>query len=226
MASVTTTGKIVPPPVDEPAAAKPPPSKIEGGPIEAAARKTEDSVAEAAAAHAVMAGNMSGGGAVEVKVPGPKMPSNGDGPSFADTYTAAVGSLHQMKSDGAADALTKAPAETLNPIHQGGGGLPFEPEDEVFPDTTGGAHIGRHWRTPQSRFHPAELAKGVKMEMEHTDSHTIALEIAKDHLSELPDYYSRLEKMEKRAFAERKKKAHTTKKNGRRNKRTHRRRHR
>lgn len=224
MASVTTTGKIVPAPVAEPDAAKPPPAKIEGGPIEAAAQKTENSVAEAAAAHSVMAGNMSGG-AVEVKVPGPKMPSNGDGPSFADVYAGAVSSLHQMKSDGAADALTSAPAEKLNPVHQGGGALAFEPEDTVFPDKTGGARIGRHWSTPQSRFHPKELAKGVKMEMEHTDSHRIALEIAKDHLSELPDYYTRLEKMEKRAFAERKKKAHT-KKNGRGNKRTHRRRHR
>lgn len=223
MASVTTTGKIVPASVDTPDAATPPPANIPGGAIEAAAAKTAAGIAEASAAHSVMAGNMSGGGDVEVKVPGVKMPTNGDGPSFADTYTSAVGSLHQMKSDGAADSLTSAPAEVLAP--QSAGGLAMEPagSDNVY--DRGGARIGRHWRTPQSRFHPGELAKGVKMEMEHTDSPRIALEIAKDHLSELPDYYTRLEKMEKRAFAERKKKAHT-KKNGRRNKRTHRRSHR
>ena len=225
MASVTTTGKIIPAPVDEPAAAKPPPAKVEGGPIEAAAQKTENSVAEAAAAHSVMAATgMTGGGDVEVKVPGAKMPTNGDGPSFGDTYVKAVESLHALKSDGAQDALVTAPAEVLNPAQQGGG-LPLEPESPDNLYNRGGS-IGRHWRTPQSRFHPAELAKGIKMEMEHTDNHRIALEIAKDHLSELPDYYSRLERMEKRAFAERKKRRHSTKKNGRGNKRTHRRRHR
>ena len=228
MASVTSpSGKIVPASVEEPPAAKPPSAKIEGGPIEAAAQKTEAGIAEAAAAHSVLAGSgMSGGGDVEVKVPGPRMPTSGDGPSFADNYTSAVQTLHQMKSDGAADQLHSAPAETLNPVHQGGGSLTFEPETLVTPDKTGGAHIGRHWRTPQSRYHPTELAKGVKMELEHTNDHRIALEIAKDHLSELPDYYSRLERMEKRAFAERKKKGPKTRKNGRGNKRTHRRRHR
>jgi hypothetical protein len=227
MASVTSpTGKITPASVEEPDAAKPPPAKIEGGPIEAAAQKTEAGIAEAAAAHSVLSGTgMSGGADVEVKVPGARMPSGGDGPSFGDNYTKAVETLHALKSDGAADSLTSAPAETLNPVKQGGG-LAFEPEQIVTPDKTAGALIGRHWRTPQSRFHPAELAKGVKMELEHTSDHRIALEIAKDHLSELPDYYTRLERMEKRAFAERKKKGPKTRKNGRGNKRTHRRRHR
>jgi hypothetical protein len=228
MESVTSpTGKITPASVEEPAAAKPPPAKIEGGPIEAAAQKTEAAIAEAAASNSVLASSsMSGGADVEVKIPGAQMPSGGDGPAFADNYTKAVETLHALKSDGAADSLTSAPAEIVNPTKQGGGSLAFEPEQIVTPDKTAGALIGRHWRTPQSRFHPAELAKGVKMEMEHTDNHRIALEIAKDHLSELPDYYSRLERMEKRAFAERKKKGPKTRKHGRGNKRTHRRRHR
>lgn len=208
MASVTANGKITPASVGEPAAAKPPPTSVPGGPIDGAAAKTADSVAEAAAAHQILAApNMAGGG-VEVKPPGGAMPTNG-GTSFGDTYVAAVGSLHQLASDGSADTLVTAPPETVDPAHVGGG-----------------ARIGRHWKTPQSRYHASELAKGVKMEMEHTDSHTIALEIAKDHLSELPDYYSRLERMEKRAFAERKKKGHKTRKHGRGNKRTHRRRNR
>jgi hypothetical protein len=41
------------------------------------------------------------------------------------------------------------------------------------------------------------LKLGIKVEMEHIDDESIAKEIAKDHLSELPDYYSRLVKMEK-----------------------------
>jgi len=37
---------------------------------------------------------------------------------------------------------------------------------------------------------------GTKIELEHVLDSTIATEIALDHLSELPDYYSRLRKME------------------------------
>ena len=46
-------------------------------------------------------------------------------------------------------------------------------------------------------FDPAELAKGIKVEMEHTQDANQAKEIAKDHLSEVPEYYQKLEKMEK-----------------------------
>jgi hypothetical protein len=42
-----------------------------------------------------------------------------------------------------------------------------------------------------------ELESGTKVEMEHTDDKSKAKEIAMDHLAEIPDYYSRLEKMEK-----------------------------
>ena len=42
-----------------------------------------------------------------------------------------------------------------------------------------------------------ELNKGIKVELEHTDSKEMAEEIAMDHLSEMPDYYTRLDKMEK-----------------------------
>lgn len=41
-----------------------------------------------------------------------------------------------------------------------------------------------------------QLAKGIKVEFEHTDDVQKATEIAKDHLVELPDYYDRLEEME------------------------------
>lgn len=42
-----------------------------------------------------------------------------------------------------------------------------------------------------------EIEMGVKVELEHTDSKKIAKEIAMDHLTEIPDYYTRLKKMEK-----------------------------
>lgn len=44
-----------------------------------------------------------------------------------------------------------------------------------------------------------QLTKGIKIESEHTKDKNIAKEIALDHLSEIPDYYTRLEKMEKTA---------------------------
>jgi hypothetical protein len=42
----------------------------------------------------------------------------------------------------------------------------------------------------------AQLEKGKKVEMEHTDDPKKAEEIAKDHLMEMPDYYDKLEKIE------------------------------
>ena len=41
-----------------------------------------------------------------------------------------------------------------------------------------------------------QLAIGIKVEKEHTSSDSVAREIALDHLMELPDYYTKLEKME------------------------------
>jgi hypothetical protein len=43
----------------------------------------------------------------------------------------------------------------------------------------------------------AQIRKGVKIEMEHTDDKKRAAEIAMDHITEFPDYYDRLIKMEK-----------------------------
>ena len=43
---------------------------------------------------------------------------------------------------------------------------------------------------------PKELAIGIDVEKEHSDSEELAKEIALDHLAEIPDYYTRLKKME------------------------------
>lgn len=47
-----------------------------------------------------------------------------------------------------------------------------------------------------SGFDPKQLAMGKKVEMEHTDDPRKAEEVARDHLTEFSDYYSRLKKME------------------------------
>lgn len=45
----------------------------------------------------------------------------------------------------------------------------------------------------------AQIEKGIKVEMEHTSDKEKATEIATDHVSEFPDYYDRLDKMEGKA---------------------------
>jgi len=44
-----------------------------------------------------------------------------------------------------------------------------------------------------------ELSLGIDIEKEHTSSPVIAERIAKDHLAEIKDYYTRLKKMEEEA---------------------------
>lgn len=46
---------------------------------------------------------------------------------------------------------------------------------------------------------PDELAMGIKIEAEHTGNKMMAKRIALDHLCEIKDYYTRLDKMEKEA---------------------------
>jgi hypothetical protein len=61
--------------------------------------------------------------------------------------------------------------------------------------------------TPDENYDPYELAEGVRVEHEHTKgappelAGVIAKSIAKDHLDEYPDYYSRLLNMEAKAAA-------------------------
>lgn len=43
-----------------------------------------------------------------------------------------------------------------------------------------------------------ELDKGTGVEKEHTTKTDVAKEIAKAHIDELPDYYEKLEKIEKK----------------------------
>ena len=53
-----------------------------------------------------------------------------------------------------------------------------------------------------SEFNSQQIMIGMGIEMEHTDDPKIALEIAMDHLTEIPDYYTRLDAMEKEAGVE------------------------
>jgi hypothetical protein len=48
-------------------------------------------------------------------------------------------------------------------------------------------------------YDPEQLKMGIKVEYEHTNYTLISEKIAKDHLAEISDYYTRLDKMEKDA---------------------------
>ena len=56
--------------------------------------------------------------------------------------------------------------------------------------------IGKHDFMPDSEFDVKELAMGIEVEREHSSNPIIAKLVAKDHLVELKNYYSRLKKME------------------------------
>ena len=47
-----------------------------------------------------------------------------------------------------------------------------------------------------AQYDPEQLARGVKVEREHTDNDALALEITMDHLDEFEDYYIFLDMME------------------------------
>jgi inner membrane protein involved in colicin E2 resistance len=57
--------------------------------------------------------------------------------------------------------------------------------------------VGKHNHIPDDEFDPKQLEMGIQVEFEHTDDFSIAKFIAKDHLAECNEYYTRLLKMEK-----------------------------
>jgi len=57
--------------------------------------------------------------------------------------------------------------------------------------------VGKNWFIPDSEFDEKELTMGIEVELEHTNNPFIAKCIAKDHLAECPNYYTRLSKLEK-----------------------------
>lgn len=55
---------------------------------------------------------------------------------------------------------------------------------------------------PDGKYNTKQLKQGIKVELEHTDKREIAKIIAKHHLDEIPDYYTRLIEMEEEAERE------------------------
>ena len=57
-------------------------------------------------------------------------------------------------------------------------------------------NLGKHNDVPDDKFCRHELRMGIETEYEHTKDYEEAKAIAKDHLMELPDYYTKLKKTE------------------------------
>jgi hypothetical protein len=55
--------------------------------------------------------------------------------------------------------------------------------------------------SPLTGIEEVDVEKGLKVELEHTEDEEIARQIAIDHLAEDPDYYEKLEKVEKKSFS-------------------------
>jgi hypothetical protein len=51
-------------------------------------------------------------------------------------------------------------------------------------------------KQPYEKYNEEQLLKGIKIEKEHFDDEEICVIISANHLDEIPDYYTRLEKME------------------------------
>jgi len=66
---------------------------------------------------------------------------------------------------------------------------------------------GKADKMTDSDFPKKQMEMGQKVEMEHTDDSQKAREIARDHLEEFDDYYTRLDKMEEEAKKAKEKKA-------------------
>jgi hypothetical protein len=60
-------------------------------------------------------------------------------------------------------------------------------------------NAGKYKQNPPEDVNEEELKRGIEVEMEHTNSPALSRRIALDHLAEIPDYYTRLDKMEKEA---------------------------
>lgn len=94
--------------------------------------------------------------------------------------------------------FVKNPNPPDEKVHGLAGSLGMEPdkfETHVYKILSDLIHLGRS-KNFTGKYDPKELAMGTKVELEHMPYPLIAEKIAKDHLAEIPDYYTRLKKME------------------------------
>ena len=67
----------------------------------------------------------------------------------------------------------------------------------VIAESGGADGIGKHDDVDDSSFNADQFAKGIEIEREHSDDLEVIESLVRDHLSEDPNYYTKLIKMEK-----------------------------
>lgn len=100
------------------------------------------------------------------------------------------------------DFFAKNPKPSDEQVHNLADDLGLNPHDletKIYKLLTDFFASGRWNENGQPGVDPDELRAGIKVEKEHTTNIKIAERIAKDHLAEIKDYYTRLSKMEKKA---------------------------
>jgi hypothetical protein len=75
-------------------------------------------------------------------------------------------------------------------------------EEKIYKLLGSFASKGEYNKKNPKTLDKKELSRGMEVEMEHTSSPAISRRIAEDHLAEIPDYYTRLDKMEAAAEKE------------------------
>ena len=95
----------------------------------------------------------------------------------------------------------KNPKPTDDQIHEfaSSEGINKHKFEEIIYDLLGSFLGQGRAKDFKGTYDPKELKMGIEIEYEHTTNPMIAERIAKDHLSEFSDYYTRLNKMEKEA---------------------------
>lgn len=107
----------------------------------------------------------------------------------ADTYKAPIQSPEVNPDEPPKPSIDPNPDDVEALIRSKETPPEVNPDDEAM---IGGVGDGSNL----AQLAPDQVLKGIEVEMEHTEDPRIALEIVIDHLTELPDYYTRLEKME------------------------------
>lgn len=102
------------------------------------------------------------------------------------------------------DFFTKNPNPDDSKVHNFASSLGIDPDEfekSIYQLLSGllSKGMARKAKITPDKVDSKELAMGIKVETEHTDDSDLAQRIALDHLAEIPDYYTRLDKMEKEA---------------------------
>lgn len=112
-------------------------------------------------------------------------------PKIPKTWKEYEEQVQKLEEEGMSTSDAQGVVDALL-IENGYSPLTLKKAKELIPD-------GNAADQPDSDFDPKQLAMGVKVELEHTKNKALAKEIAKDHLAEIPDYYTKLIKMEREA---------------------------